>query len=45
MGVSSQTQSKLDDLMGSTRLLGKNLSQRAFGESGPDLKMTLSDLE
>jgi hypothetical protein len=45
MGINSQLQGKLDDLIGPASLLGKNLSQRAFGEKGPDLKMTLADLE
>ena len=34
-----------DELVGSARLLGENLSRRAFGERGPDLNVTLTDLE
>ena len=33
------------ELVQSARLLGENLSRRAFGERGPDLNVTLADLE
>ncbi len=45
MGVTAATQGTSDDLIGLVRLLGQNLSHQAFGEQGPDLKMTLADLE
>jgi hypothetical protein len=34
-----------DELVRAARLLGENLSRRAFGERGPDLNVTLLDLE
>jgi hypothetical protein len=45
MALKPAVQSKQDWLMDSARLLGENLSQRAFGEGGPDLNVTLTDLE
>ena len=45
MGMSAPTQGSSDELIGLVRLLGKNLSYQAFGEQGPDLKMTLADME
>lgn len=36
---------KRDELLRAARLLGENLSRRAFGERGPDLNVTLVDLE
>lgn len=45
MGTSSPAQMSQDELIGLVRLLGKNLSYQAFGEQGPDLQMTLSDME
>ena len=38
-------EAKRDELVRTARLLGENLSRRAFGECGPDLKVTLVDLE
>ena len=45
MPMSKTVESKRDELVQSARLLGKNLSRRAFGERGPDLNVTLTDLE
>jgi hypothetical protein len=45
MTLRPTVQSKQDELMRSARLLGENLSRRAFGEGGPDLDVTLTDLE
>ena len=45
MGMATPTQVTSDELIGLVRLLGRNLSHQAFGEQGPDLKMTLGDLE
>ncbi len=38
-------EAKRDELVRAARLLGENLSRRTFGEHGPDLKITLVDLE
>ena len=43
--MSASMQGNSDELLGLVRLLGRNLSHQAFGEHGPDLKMTLVDLE
>lgn len=45
MAMTESVAAKQDDLVRSARLLGENLSRRTFGERGPDLKVTLSDLE
>ena len=45
MRVTAPTEVTPDELVGLVRLLGRNLSHQAFGEQGPDLKMTLVDLE
>lgn len=45
MPLTSTVESKRVELVQSARLLGENLSRRAFGEAGPDLNVTLTDLE
>ena len=45
MAITAAVEAKRDELVQSARLLGKNLSRQAFGERGPDLKVTLTDLE
>jgi len=45
MPTTKMVESKREELVQSARLLGENLSRRAFGERGPDLKVTLADLE
>lgn len=45
MAISPVIEGKRDELVQIARLLGENLSRRAFGESGPDLKVTLADME
>ena len=45
MAVSAAVEAKRDELVQAARLCGENLSRRAFGERGPDLKVTLADLE
>jgi NADH pyrophosphatase NudC (nudix superfamily) len=45
MPLTSTLESKRDELVQAARLLGENLSRRAFGEAGPDLNVTLTDLE
>lgn len=45
MAITAGVAAKMDELKGIARLLGENLSQRAFDECGPDLKVTLVDLE
>ena len=45
MAISSAVEAKRNELVESARLLGGNLSRRAFGEPAPDLKVTLADLE
>jgi NADH pyrophosphatase NudC (nudix superfamily) len=45
MAIPASVEGKREELVRSARLLGENLSRRAFGERGPDLKVTLADLE
>lgn len=45
MAIHAAVAAKRDELVQSARLLGENLSRRAFGERGPDLQVTLADLE
>ena len=45
MAISAGTEAKREELVQVARLCGENLSRRAFGERGPDLKVTLADLE
>jgi NADH pyrophosphatase NudC (nudix superfamily) len=45
MSIPAAIDEKQGELMQVARLLGENLSRRAFGEHGPDLKVTLVDLE
>lgn len=45
MAITAAVAAKRDELVQSARLLGENLSRRAFGERGPDLNVTLVDLE
>ncbi|HLQ43938.1 MAG TPA: hypothetical protein VK137_04350, partial [Planctomycetaceae bacterium] len=45
MSLTKSVEAKRDELVRSARLLGENLSGRAFGERGPDLNVTLADLE
>lgn len=45
MGISTAVESKQAELLQVARLLGENLSRQAFGERGPDLQVTLADLE
>lgn len=45
MAISDRVQSGQEELLQIARLHGENLSRRAFGERGPDLQVTLSDLE
>ncbi len=45
MAISATTDAKREELLQAARLCGENLSRRAFGERGPDLKVTLADLE
>lgn len=45
MAISNRVQSGQEKLLQIARLHGENLSQRAFGERGPDLQVTLADLE
>lgn len=45
MSLTKVVESKRDELLQSARLLGENLSRRAFGERGPDLNVTMVDLE
>src|SRR5216683_7943906 len=45
MSLTKTIEAKRDELVQSARLLGENLSRRSFGERGPDLNVTLADLE
>lgn len=45
MPMSKTIESKREELVQAARLLGENLSRRSFGERGPDLNVTLADLE
>ena len=45
MSLTKTVEEKRDELVRSARLAGENLSRRAFGERGPDLNVTLVDLE
>jgi NADH pyrophosphatase NudC (nudix superfamily) len=45
MSLAKTVESKREELVQSARLLGENLSRRAFGERGPDLNVTLVDME
>lgn len=45
MAISATTSGKREELLRVARLYGENLSRQAFGEQGPDLKVTLADLE
>lgn len=45
MAIPAAIEEKRDELVRAARLLGENLSRRAFGEHGPDLKVTLADME
>lgn len=45
MAISSAVLARTDEMKQLARLLGENLSKRAFGERGPGLGMTLMDLE
>jgi NADH pyrophosphatase NudC (nudix superfamily) len=45
MSLTKTVESKREELVQSARVLGENLSRRAFGERGPDLNVTLVDLE
>lgn len=45
MSLTKAVEAKRDELVQVARGWGENLSQRAFGERGPDLNVTLVDLE
>ena len=45
MSLTKTVEAKREDLVVLARMWGENLSQRAFGEGGPDLNVTLADLE
>lgn len=45
MAMTKAVEAKREELVRAARLLGENLSRRSFGERGPDLKVTLTDLE
>jgi hypothetical protein len=45
MAISVTTEARREELLRVARLNGENLSRIAFGERGPDLKVTLADLE
>jgi hypothetical protein len=45
MAISGAADARRDELLQVARLCGENLSRRAFGERGPDLKVSLADLE
>jgi hypothetical protein len=45
MAISATTDGRRDELLRVARLCGENLSRHAFGERGPDLKVTLADME
>jgi hypothetical protein len=45
MAISSAVIAKTDELRQAARILGENLSKRTFGERGPGLSVSLTDLE
>lgn len=45
MGISKAVEAKRVELEQIAQLLGENLSRQAFGERGPDLQVTLNDME
>ena len=45
MAISTTTEAIREELLRAARLYGENLSRSAFGAQGPDLKVTLADLE
>lgn len=45
MSLTKTVEARRDELVRSARLAGENLSRSAFGERGPDLNVTLVDLE
>ena len=45
MALPTAVGEKRDELARAARLLGENLSRRAFGERGPDLNVSLADIE
>ena len=45
MAIPATTDVKREELLRVARLYGENLSRSAFGERGPDLKVTLADME
>ena len=45
MSMTKVVEVQRNELVRSARLLGENLSRRAFGERGPDWNVTLADLE
>ena len=45
MAISATAEARREELLRVARLYGENLSLCAFGERGPDLKVSLADLE
>ena len=45
MPMTKTVEAQREELVRAARLLGENLSRRSFGERGPDLNVTLADLE
>lgn len=45
MAIKESVTAKNEELVQIARLFGENLSRRAFGERGPDLNVTLTNLE
>lgn len=45
MAISATTDARRGELLRAARLYGEKLSRSAFGDQGPDLKVTLADLE
>ena len=45
MSMTKVVEVQRNEWVRSARLLGENLSRRAFGERGPDWNVTLADLE
>lgn len=45
MGLSATVVAKKDELASRAELMGRNLAKVAFGEKGPDLNVSLLDLE
>jgi len=45
IALSPAVDEKRDELARTARLLGENLSRRAFGERGPDVNVSLADIE